>query len=117
MILNLNFTAGELESRTFILAVSRQIAVRRGERMKHFHDTGSRFDFHPGDSPYPENERFIPKGLSHTVSPVCESTAESNLFLRNVPSFRTRARVLRPVTHRIRSVPLEIRPSRSILNQ
>lgn len=86
MILDLNFTA---ETR---IAVSRQIAVRRGERMKHFHDTGSRFDFRLGDSPYSENERFIPKGLSHAVSPVCESTAESNLFVRNVPGFRLRER-------------------------
>lgn len=35
--------------------------------MKHFYDTGSRFDFRPGDSPYPENERFIPKGLTRRI--------------------------------------------------
>lgn len=84
MILDLNFTAGARIADIYT-RIPRQIAVRRGERMKHFYDTGSRFDFRPGDSPYPENERFIPKGLSHAVSPACESTAESNLFVRNVP--------------------------------
>lgn len=90
--------------RIFMRAVPRAGNACPSERTKRrrraneaaLRDTGSRFDFRPGDSPYPKTSDLFGRGSSgRPTLLLCESTVESDPLEQNVSvgsSARARAR-------------------------